>query len=325
MEMSNREAARALSGLNQIVAAGENGYVVAATNVKNRALKVLFRSYAQQRAQFKAALTAEIRRLGGRAEPAESLLGAIHRGRITIFATMTIGEENREKVVLKEVALGESVAVRTYEKTLRKDLPDATRELVERQYEQVRQTVEKVQMMRGTDGKRLMVRLYDTEETAGEAIRKLKESGYPSEAIEKNLLNPVTLHRGSGIKLYETILSGAVGGAIWGTVSAVLAAVGILQMPKLGIGTMTDYTLQIILFTVVLALIAGGLFVGGGIGFFVGLGNRDEDEFLYRDGIEHGRMLVQVLADDSLASRAWRLLAQANMEARTRSPMVVKG
>lgn len=316
MDTTQNDTGRALSRLYEIVEAGEKGYAVAATYVRNRALKLLFRSYAQQRAKFKDEILAEMQRLGGRSRPGESMLGAIHRGRITIFATMTIGEENREQVVLKEVALGERYALRTYEKALKENLPDQTKALIQRQYEEVRRLVDKVQFMRGKNGNRLMVRLYDSENDAEKAIRKLKESGYPSEAIEKVPLNPIELYTGSGTKIFETILSGAAGGAIWGTVSAILAAIGILQAPKFGIGTLTDYSLQVILMAAGVGLIAGGLFVGGGIGFFMGLGNKDEDEYFYRDGIEHGKVLIQVLIDASRASQAWRLLSQVNLEAR---------
>jgi hypothetical protein len=57
-----------------------------------------------------AELLAELRRNGDDWNPSSSLLGAIHRGRIAIFATMTIGEENIEQVVLKEITLGEGYA-----------------------------------------------------------------------------------------------------------------------------------------------------------------------------------------------------------------------
>ncbi len=50
MERSNRRASKALDYLYRIVEAGEKGYAVAAANVDNRGLKLLFKSYAQQRA-----------------------------------------------------------------------------------------------------------------------------------------------------------------------------------------------------------------------------------------------------------------------------------
>jgi hypothetical protein len=63
-------------------------------------------------------------------------------------------------------------------------------------------------------------------------------------------------------------------------------------------------------------LIAAGIFIGGSIGFFIGLGIKDEDDYLYNESTQHGRVLVQVLTDASRASPVWRLLARVNIEAR---------
>jgi len=130
--MNNLSTRNALVNLYKTVEDGEKGYAVVASNVKNRALKILFQSYSQQRRQFKEEIFNEIQRLGGEARPKDSILGMIHRGRIDIFATLTIGDENVEKVLLKEVRLGERVALRTYERTLKQELPPETRALVEK-------------------------------------------------------------------------------------------------------------------------------------------------------------------------------------------------
>jgi len=311
---TNKSAIRSLSHLYKIVEAGERGYAVAASSVKNRAIKVLFKSYAQKRAQYKQEILQEIQRLGGNATPpSRSILGAIHRGRITIFATMTIGEENIERVVLKEVVLGESVAKRTYERILKRRLPDETQAMIQRQYDDIRWPVEQAQMMLGKNGKRLVVRMYDSERNADEAVRRLKASEYPPESIEKLAVTPIEIYTGSGTKVIETVLSGAVGGSIWGAVSGILAGASILETSQ---STASAFgPLQIAAITL-LGLVAAGAFVGASIGFFLGLGVKDEDTYLYNESIEHGRVLVQVLTNSSRASPTWRLLAQVNTEAR---------
>src|SRR5688500_19697266 len=167
----------ALVYLYKIVEAGEKGYAVVASNVRTRALKILYKSYAQQRFQFKEEIFAEIQRLGGHARPGSNFLGLVHRGRIDIFAALTIGAENVEKVVLKEVLLGETVAVKAYEKTLKKDLAPETREMLERQFDEVRKVVEQVRLLKGQNGKRLVLRLYDSKTDAEEALQTRKSAG----------------------------------------------------------------------------------------------------------------------------------------------------
>jgi len=323
--MSSGQTLKALRSLYRIVEAGERGYAVAAANVNNRGLKLLFKSFAQQRANFKAEIFEEMQRLGGNAHPPRSsILAMIHRGRIDIFAALTIGDENVEQVVLKEVVFGERVALRAYENTLKKDLPPEAKEMVARQFEEVRRVVEQVKLMRGRNGKRLLVRLYDTETDANHAIQILKEAGLAQEAIERVPLDKSTvLYKGRGTTLPETILSGAVGGAFWGAVTGFLAVIGVLQMPAgiPSVGPITDQRLWA--FIALVLCIAGGTFVGTMIGTFIGWGINSGDAYLYDHGLERGRILVKLLADETRASKAWRMLAQVNVESRARTKEIL--
>jgi uncharacterized protein (TIGR02284 family) len=317
MNVNHGNVIRALRYLYQIAEASERGYAVAASSVKNRAIKVLFKSHAAQRAQYKEEIFSEMQRLGANTRPGSSILGAIHRGRVTIFATMTIGEQNIEKVVFKEVALGERVARYTYRRTLRLDLPEQTRAILQRQSEEIGALLERVQLMRGRHGKQLVVRLYDTAEDADKAIHNLKASHYAPETIKKLPLDPVEkIYSENGIKVTETTLSGAVGGAIWGAVSGFLAAFSILRDPE-NFFNVAEVSPELMALIAFLGLVAAGMFVGGGIGFFIGSGAKDQDKYLYADGLLHGHMLVEIITETSRAAQAWRLLAQVNMEART--------
>jgi uncharacterized protein (TIGR02284 family) len=312
----NTKATQALRHLYQMVEAGEKGYAVAATAVKNRALKVLFNSYAQRRAEYKEEILVELRRLGDEWKPSASLLGAIHRGRITIFATMTIGEENIEQVVLKEIAFGERYAQRAYERVLKQNLPDETRQNIQRQYEEVQQLIKKVKQMRGKDGKQLVVRLYDSKQDADEAIRRLIASGYKPESIERRSLSHMEIYKDNGISVVETLLSGAVGGMIWGAVSGILSVVATLSMSPDGLENVSPLALLQTAVFGFLGLMTAGIFVGGSIGFFIGFGIKDENGYFYQESLQHGRILVEVLTDASRASSAWHLLAQVNLESR---------
>jgi len=318
MNTTDRSVIRTLGHLYKIVEAGERGYVNAAANVKNRAIKMLFKSYAQKRAGFKEEIFLEMQLRGAIDRPSSSILGAIHRGRVTIFAAMTIGEENIERVVLKEVLFGERVAKLTYERILRQRLPDETRAMVQRQYDEILRLLEQVQNMYGKNGKRLVVRMYDTKEAADEAIRRLMASEYPPESVKKQSVMPLQIYRGDGPKVLETILSGAVGGAIWGGISGLLSAGTILQLSRDGQTVLAPNLFSPLQLAIIamLGLIAAGMFVGGSIGFFLGLGVKDEDTYFYKESVQNGEVLLEVLTDASHASPAWKLLARVNMETR---------
>lgn len=309
MTKSNQDITRVLSRLYQLIEASEKGYAVAACSVKNQAIKVLFKSYAQKRATFKEEIWAEMQRLGNNTKPASSILGAIHRGRVIIFAVMTIGEENIEKVVRKEVLLGEKVARYFYERVLKKDLPSATRDLVQDQYQDVQQSIDSIQLMQGKNQKKLIVWLYETEVDANKAVDKLKTSDYSIQSIEKRTLPTIQLNIDKSITVLETALSGAVGGAIWATVGGLLILITLLQITQIN----TLSPLQIAFFSM-LGLMIAGIFVGGMLGFFIGSGIKDEDNYLYNESIHHKLILVQVLADTSRASLARDLLHQVQVE-----------
>jgi len=305
--MDTTSARNALAYLYRIVEAGERGYAVVAANVSNRALKILYRSYAQQRLKFKEEILTEMQRLGAHAKPRSNFLGLLHRGRIDIFATLTIGDENVEKLILKEILFGEAAAIRAYEKTLEKDLRPETREMVQRQFDEVRKAVEQTRLMKGQDGKRLLLCLYDSKEDAEQALRSLKSAGFSGKAIEiKSWDHATPLYQGRGTTMLETIITGAVGGALLGLVGGLLAAIGILQIPDFG----TEMSASAILLLAILGLTVGVAFVGGMIGFFIGWGIASGDRYVFADTIQHGEVLMRALVDIPRASRASEIMRE---------------
>ena len=307
--MNIPRARNALVCLYKIVEAGEKGYAVVASNVSNRALKILYKAHAQQRLQFKEEMFVEIQRLGGHTRPGSNFLGIVHRGRIDIFAALTIGAENVEKLVLKELLLGETAAVKAYEKTLKKDLPPETREILERQFDEVRNDVDQVRLLKGQNGKRLVLRLYDSKTDAEEALQSLKRAGFSEKAIEMESWSHGIhgdLYKSRGSTILETILSGAVGGAIWGIVAGTLAAIGIVQITAIN----SEEAAPGILFLTILGLMAAGAFIGGMMGLFIGWGIAGEDSYVYDNSIKHGEILMRTIVDTPRASRAWRIMEQ---------------
>jgi uncharacterized protein (TIGR02284 family) len=322
MERSNSGALGVLRGLYRIAEAGERGYAVAAANVNNRGLKVLFKSYARQRADFKNELFAEMQRVGAHKLPRGSLLAAIHRGRIDIFAALTIGAENVERVVVREVLLGEKVALRAYERALGKQLPSETREMVARQMQEVRRLVDEIRLMRGRDGQRLLVRLYDSDSDARRAIRRLGDAGFNPDLIQEQPVGEdFPQYEGRGTTLRETILAGGAGGAFWGTLIGLLAEFGVFQLPALGFAISPASQTAPIWIWALLALlmpITGGAVIGSLIGMFIGWGVADADAYVYDHSLRQGDVLVRLMADQEHASEAWGILARVNREALTR-------
>ncbi len=296
--MTDPKTQNILRGLYQILEAGEKGYATAATNSHRPGLKILFRRFAQQRAGFKNEILSALRSLDGDKNPSSSIPGMVHRGRVAIFAAMTIEKDNQEKVILKEVALGEGVAVRTYARALAKDLPPHIHEMVERQSDAIRKALEQINLLYGKDGKKLVVRLYNSENDAGKAIQLLKETDTSAEVIQQITLKDADLYQGKGATVMETVLSGSVGGALWGGLTGILVGFGVVQ--SLGQATAE---LSIMLGTwllVALGFMLLGIFISSVLALFIGLGIHEDDTYQYREIVDRYEILVNLLVDPAL-------------------------
>jgi uncharacterized protein (TIGR02284 family) len=317
MPSANTEARRKLDYLYQICKAGERGFAVAAANVANRGLKIILKAYAQQRGQFADELQRESRRLGGSTSEGKLLflLGMIHRGRIDIWAALTIGAQNVENVVLSEALLGENAAVSVYQRAQAGILPDETRALLEQQYRQVAATRDEVALLRGQSGKRLVVRLFDSDRDVEAAMQALERVGFARDSIElrdAKLVTGAAPHRGD--RVTETIVSGAVGGALWGSLIGGLAGLSVQLIPEMpspiGGGPQT-----------LGALIAlGGIVIGACLaaflGMIIGASISEEDVYLYNDSVKHGVRLVRLHTDSKRAEEAAQIMRQINAAAR---------
>lgn len=306
---------RHLSALNRLLRlclASEKGFNVAAENVKNRGLKVMFKTYAQERAQFADILGKLVQEFGGKAGEGGGLLAAAHRGWINIKAAMTIGQPATERVVLNEVARGEQVALRRYDDVLQEELSSEIRAVVEKQRERVAEVNERVQDLQGRDGARLVVRLFDTEEDLLKAESELKAAGFDPARMERVPLDQVlALYQGQEIRdsTAESALAGALAGAALGVLLGLVAGVSAMVAPGsalFGMGVAETF-----LWTILLGA-AAGLFFGALIGAIIGLGVSQEDEYRYAESVRHGSMLLLLRVDAARASEATEIMKRVN-------------
>jgi uncharacterized protein (TIGR02284 family) len=311
--MAERELRGVLDRLVRLCKDSEQGFTVAAESVKNRGLKLLFKSHAAQRAQFAAELKDELKRVGGEASAGSSPLAILHRGWIHIRAALTVGDEPVEDFVLSEALRGERAAVRRYERALANELPQGIREMVERQYQSVTEVRQQVARMRGASGERLVVRLFDCGEDLDKAVEQLGTAGFDRQRIE-------TVPLGDAVAVYdspagsnptvESASAGAFGGAIVGGLIGVVAGASPLFLPQID-AMLGINGLQLFVTTVLLGMLAGILF-GAAFGALIGRGAAEEDTFLTADGMQHGHALVMVQADPKRAVEASRIMRGIN-------------
>jgi uncharacterized protein (TIGR02284 family) len=125
---------------------GQQGFKEAAESVKDPQLKALFSEYAQQRARFLAELRNNVQSPDEReTKVSGSAAGALHRGWINLKSAVTKGDDHS---VLAECERGEDSAVEEYQKALNDGLTAPVREIVSRQYTQIKATHDRIRDLR---------------------------------------------------------------------------------------------------------------------------------------------------------------------------------
>ena len=314
---TNRRAISRLNNAYQMCRAGERGFATVAANVKNRGLKVVLRHYAYQRAQLAEELRQEIKRLGGNVSDADNPLGMVHRGRMDFYATFTIGEQNVEDVLLSEAMLGERAARGAYQHALSTPLTPELRAFLERQQKQVYETGEEIHLLRGRAGKRLVVRLFDTDKDLDAALKALEQAGIKPEQVAMLDLKQMPVYEGRGSTMEDVLLSGAVGGAIWGGIIGAVAGISAATAP--GMPEIAGSQLGTWAVIAVSGIVLGAL--GAMVlGIAVTTGIVEEDAFVYENSLTHGAKLVRLTVDSDRAEQAAEIMHQINSAARAHLP-----
>jgi uncharacterized protein (TIGR02284 family) len=305
--MAQEQVIRTLARLHRICIAGERGFNTASENVSNRGLKVLLKMYAQQRRQFAAELRAQVERHGGKVSERRSVRGIIHRGRIDIMATLTIGAVNVENVVLREVAIGEKAAIKSYKQALNSSLSGDVQALLQTHLAKIEATSTQISRLRGRQEERLLVQLFDREQDVLKASRALEQIGISPDAVEAFVLDWSTdAYKATGSSTDETVASGAVGGALWGSVLAAISAIGILLIPNLQ-PTFASTVMGMWSLITLSGTFFGALF-GGLLGFIISKGIREEDAYEYNRSLQQDSRLVMLKTSGARAAEALQIL-----------------
>ena len=129
-EMNSDELVDTLNDLLESIRDGEFGYRECAGHIKAQSLKAVLHRHEQACRDAGVELQALIVQLGGNADEGGSLMGAMHRGWVSVRATLA---GNNDQAMLDECERGEDSALASYRKALKQQLPASVRALVQRQ------------------------------------------------------------------------------------------------------------------------------------------------------------------------------------------------
>lgn len=144
--IKSEDAISLLNGLIEICRDGNQGFQEAAANIQSAQIKSYFLEQSRMRAQFLGELQQEVRSLGGEPDNAGSTAAAIHRAWIDLKSALGGGDS----AIVAACETGEDFAVKEYEGALQKQLPANLRQVIERQYQSVKQAHDQVRDWRNS-------------------------------------------------------------------------------------------------------------------------------------------------------------------------------
>ena len=110
-----------LNRLSQACYASQEAYADAAQHTRNRGLKLVLKSYAQERAQFQAQLRTFADEPAARV--AQATGSALGRGWASLRAWFTIRRQSRQRMLMQKALESDKAAIAAYEDVLRQPLP----------------------------------------------------------------------------------------------------------------------------------------------------------------------------------------------------------
>ncbi|HEV8184497.1 MAG TPA: PA2169 family four-helix-bundle protein [Chthoniobacterales bacterium] len=142
----NKEVISTLNSVIETLKDGQEGFRQAAEAVKDSQLKSLFTELSLQRSKFAGELQNHIIQMGEpKPEDSSSTAGALHRAWINMKAAITSRDDH---AILSECERGEDSAVAEYKKAMEAELPSPARDLVSRQYSDIKAAHDKVKALR---------------------------------------------------------------------------------------------------------------------------------------------------------------------------------
>jgi len=143
--MVNDKVIDTLNDLIETSKDGEKGFALAMQGTQNPELTGVFKQGEESCRAAAAELQDQVRLLGGQAEEEGSMKAAAHRGWISIKSAMSSRDD---KAILEECERGEDHAKARYAAAMKLELPEPARAVVERQYQDVTATHDRVRDLR---------------------------------------------------------------------------------------------------------------------------------------------------------------------------------
>ncbi len=134
-----------LNDLIEVSKDGEYGFNACAEQAESAEIKSMMQSRSADCRAAAQQLQSHVARLGGKPEDSGSMVGAMHRGWVSVKATLSTYDD---LAVTQEAERGEDSALESYRDALKKDLPADIRAVIDQQYQGVKRNHDAVRQRR---------------------------------------------------------------------------------------------------------------------------------------------------------------------------------
>ena len=146
-----KESISTLNSVIETLKDGQEGFRQASEAVKDSQLKSYFSELSLQRSKFAGELQSHIIQMGdSEPETTSSTAGALHRAWINMKSAITSQDDH---AILSECERGEDSAVAEYKKAMEAELPSPARDIISRQYTDVKAAHDRVKTLRDSSKK----------------------------------------------------------------------------------------------------------------------------------------------------------------------------
>lgn len=311
MPSESTSLSRTLDDLSQACLNSQQAYAYAAQHTRNRGLKLLLKSYAQERARFRD----QLREVGGPASteitPSESS-GAWGRGLANVRAWFIVRRQSRQRLLLHKAQEAEEAAVEAYTRALREGLPGPVENIVRSQLRSLQNAQKWLEGLAAhRTGDAVLVRLYEQPAQVKQVVTALEGKGVTQDQIyvaDVQQLRPDADDAPERERSrWETMLVAALIGAVIGAVIVLPFAVALrLYLPQVN-GIIATTPNGVLLEYVVGGLIVGAIF-GLYFSIFIGQDIVEDDAHFTAQSLDKGTLLVAVPATSANRAEIERVL-----------------
>ena len=299
--------------VNHLIQAGtesKRNFYATAEQMENRALKLLLKAYAQERARF----VRELQQRSAQAEqeaPASNPLGFFRRGWLDLKAAMVVRRNRRHRLLLEELEQLENHTVGVYAKAVSQELSASIRTVVERQYDRIRTIHNRLAVLAKQQERRVALRLFDQMGEADQAIARLAQMGIPRSDLAvipiEQFTDSSSDQKAGPRATREAIITGGLLGLLAG------GALGLLYgsfhrfyFPELDgfLGTTpTGAMLEMGLYGALIGLVFALVF-----STLIAASAAETDTYLYEDSFQHGDTVVAVFTDTAHMTKVEQII-----------------